>query len=94
VAEPGQRAVAALDEADKDLDAAIDKLQEDYRRRRVNLPPARARRYDQEFTTALAAVENARSAAGQDVAARRQVVRARARYLRSIQTVVLREGRS
>jgi hypothetical protein len=88
------RAAAALDAADRDLDHAIAALQDDYQRRRASLPPARARRYDQEFTTALAVVEKARSTAGSDVSARRQVVRARARYLRSIQTVVLREGRS
>jgi anti-sigma factor RsiW len=86
------QAAAALDAADRDLDQAIAQLQQDYQRRRAKLPPARARRYDEEFTTALSAVEQARSQAGQDVSARRQVVRARARYLRSIQTVVLREG--
>ncbi len=88
------RANAALDSADRDLDHAIAQLQQDYQRRRARLPPSRARRYDEEFTTALSAVEQARTAAGQDVSARRQLVRARARYLRSIQTVVLREGRS
>jgi hypothetical protein len=88
------RAVQALDSADRDLDQAIAQLQKDYARRRVTLPPSRMRRYDEQFTAALEAVDQARSAAGQDVAARRQLVRARARYLRSIQTVVLREGRS
>jgi hypothetical protein len=88
------RAAAALDSADQDLDKAIAQLQKDYARRRVTLPPSRMRRYDEEFTAALSAVEQARSVAGQDVSARRQLVRARARYLRSIQTVVLREGRS
>lgn len=88
------RAVAALDSADRDLDQAIAQLQQDYARRRVTLPPSRMRRYDEQFTAALSAVDQARSVAGQDVAARRQLVRARARYLRSIQTVVLREGKS
>jgi hypothetical protein len=88
------KAAAALDSADQDLDKAIAQLQLDYARRRVTLPPSRMRRYDEEFTAALSAVEQARSVAGQDVSARRQLVRARARYLRSIQTVVLREGRS
>jgi hypothetical protein len=88
------RALAALDSADRDLDQAIAQLQKDYARRRVTLPPSRMRRYDEQFTAALSVVDQARSAAGQVVAARRQLVRARARYLRSIQTVVLREGRS
>jgi hypothetical protein len=88
------KAAAALDAADQDLDKAIAQLQLDYARRRVTLPPSRMRRYDEQFTAALSAVEQARSVAGQDVSARRQLVRARARYLRSIQTVVLREGRS
>jgi hypothetical protein len=88
------RADAALDAADRDLDQAIAQLQEEYARRRVTLKPSRMRRYDEQFNAAFTAVEQARSVAGTDVSARRQLVRARARYLRSIQTVVLREGRS
>ncbi len=88
------RAVLALDSADRELDLAIAQLQQDYQRRRTKLPPARARRYDQEFGAALTAVDSAREKAGADVSARHQVMRARARYLRSMQTVVLREGRS
>jgi hypothetical protein len=82
----------ALDDADRQLDDAIAELTREYQRRRDSLPPSRARRYDAEFEAAREAVEEARRSAGPNVSARRQVVRARTHYLRSMQTVVLKEG--
>jgi hypothetical protein len=82
----------ALDDADRQLDEAIAELTKEYQRRRATLPPARARRYDAEFEAARAAVDDARRSAGPNVSARRQVVRARSHYLRSMQTVVLKEA--
>jgi hypothetical protein len=79
----------ALAQAEHELDDAIANLQAEYARKLEQMPPAQAQRTDEKMTKARTAVDEARRHAGDDPAARRRLLRARARYMHTMQEVVL-----
>lgn len=78
-----------LSAAEREYSAAIETLQEQYQSERGQLAPDVAERYDSEFRKLRDVLTSERSAARNDLRARRRVLRAYSAYMRSMQAVVL-----
>jgi hypothetical protein len=82
-------AARVLDAAEREYVAAIDRLEGDYDRARDRIDPETADRFDSEFRQLRDVISTERAAAGDDIRARRRVLRAYSAYMRSMQAVVL-----
>jgi len=78
-----------LDEAEKEYEAAIQKLEDDYESARDRLDPEAADRYDAEFEKLRSLLSTERAAARDVIRARRRVLRAYSAYMRTMQAAVL-----
>jgi hypothetical protein len=86
---PTRSSDQAMARAEEELDEAIGTLQAEYAKKRPTMAPERAKRVDDNLAAARAAVDEARRHAGSDPTARRRLLRARFRYMHSMQEVVL-----
>lgn len=85
---PADAAVASLDRAEHEYQAALDAIEADFMAKRDKLPPALAARYDEMFRSARQRLAAVRAAAGDDVYARVEVIDAYATHVRKLMIAV------
>ena len=91
--EPDHRleTVAAIEQAEKDYERAIDLLEAEYAEQRTRLQPEASERRDAELERMREELHGLRGIAGDDVDGRLRMLHASAQYVRSMQTIVLEE---